>query len=153
MGKTRDEIKNISRDEISKDPVAMCDFEDLKKVQPSVSQADIERHEKCLKFQNLKAPPPQIFIFIFVPSQAISPAPPPGAAIPSEVPTTPPRRGNSTYGAPHPQRCFLALSPYDSFSPPPSRGAISTPSRIISSPPHATPSCCVPSFSSQNHHP
>ncbi|KAG5104104.1 hypothetical protein AAZX31_15G011900 [Glycine max] len=46
-GKTRDEIKNMSKDEISKDPVAMCDFEAaLKKVQPSVSQADIERHEK-----------------------------------------------------------------------------------------------------------
>ena len=46
-GKTRDEIKNMSKDEISKDPVAMCDFEAaLKKVQPSVSLADIERHEK-----------------------------------------------------------------------------------------------------------
>ncbi|XP_027339908.1 katanin p60 ATPase-containing subunit A1-like [Abrus precatorius] len=46
-GKTRDEIKNMSKDEISKDPVAMCDFEEaLKKVQRSVSQADIERHEK-----------------------------------------------------------------------------------------------------------
>ncbi|KAK7325198.1 hypothetical protein VNO77_29356 [Canavalia gladiata] len=47
VGKTRDEIKNMSKEEISKDPVAMCDFEEaLKKVQPSVSQADIERHEK-----------------------------------------------------------------------------------------------------------
>lgn len=46
-GKTRDEIKNMSKDEISKDPVAMCDFlEALTKVQPSVSAADIERHEK-----------------------------------------------------------------------------------------------------------
>lgn len=46
-GKTRDEIKNMSKDEISKDPVAMCDFEEaLRKVQPSVSAADIERHEK-----------------------------------------------------------------------------------------------------------
>ncbi|KAK7349163.1 hypothetical protein VNO77_06310 [Canavalia gladiata] len=46
-GKTRDEIKNMSKDEISKDPVAMCDFEEaLTKVQRSVSQADIERHEK-----------------------------------------------------------------------------------------------------------
>ncbi|GAB4850138.1 Katanin p60 ATPase-containing subunit A1 [Ancistrocladus abbreviatus] len=46
-GKTRDEIKNMSKDEISKDPVAMCDFEEaLSKVQPSVSAADIERHEK-----------------------------------------------------------------------------------------------------------
>ncbi|XP_020223152.1 katanin p60 ATPase-containing subunit A1 [Cajanus cajan] len=46
-GKTRDEIKNMSKDEISKDPIAMCDFEEaLKKVQPSVSQADIERHAK-----------------------------------------------------------------------------------------------------------
>lgn len=46
-GKTCDEIKNMSKDEISKDPVAMCDFEEaLKKVQPSVSQVDIERHEK-----------------------------------------------------------------------------------------------------------
>ncbi|CAN1761641.1 Katanin p60 ATPase-containing subunit A1 [Linum perenne] len=46
-GKTRDEIKNMSKDEISNDPVAMCDFEEaIKKVQPSVSQADIEKHEK-----------------------------------------------------------------------------------------------------------
>ncbi|XP_059641631.1 katanin p60 ATPase-containing subunit A1-like [Cornus florida] len=46
-GKTRDEIKNMSKDEISKDPIAMCDFEEaLTKVQPSVSAADIERHEK-----------------------------------------------------------------------------------------------------------
>ncbi|KAG4183055.1 Katanin p60 ATPase-containing subunit [Gossypium arboreum] len=46
-GKTRDEIKNMSKDEISKDPVAMCDFEEaLAKVQRSVSQADIEKHEK-----------------------------------------------------------------------------------------------------------
>lgn len=46
-GKTRDEIKNMPKDEISKDPVAMCDFEEaLTKVQRSVSQADIERHEK-----------------------------------------------------------------------------------------------------------
>lgn len=46
-GKTRDEIKKMSKDEISKDPVAMCDFtEALKKVQPSVSQADIQRHQK-----------------------------------------------------------------------------------------------------------
>ncbi|XVF25046.1 hypothetical protein REPUB_Repub13aG0180000 [Reevesia pubescens] len=46
-GKTRDEIKNMSKDEISKDPVAMCDFEEaLAKVQRSVSPADIEKHEK-----------------------------------------------------------------------------------------------------------
>ncbi|GMH17671.1 hypothetical protein Nepgr_019512 [Nepenthes gracilis] len=46
-GKTRDEIKNMSKDEISNDPVAMCDFEEaVSKVQPSVSAADIERHEK-----------------------------------------------------------------------------------------------------------
>ncbi|KAK8948899.1 Katanin p60 ATPase-containing subunit A1 [Platanthera zijinensis] len=46
-GKTRDEIKNMSKDEISKDPVAMCDFEEaLSKVQRSVSAVDIERHEK-----------------------------------------------------------------------------------------------------------
>ncbi|KAG5137230.1 hypothetical protein JHK82_021961 [Glycine max] len=46
-GKTRDEIKNMSKDDISKDPVAKCDFEEaLRKVQRSVSQADIERHEK-----------------------------------------------------------------------------------------------------------
>ena len=46
-GKTRDEIKNMAKDDISKDPVAMCDFEEaLKKVQRSVSAADIERHEK-----------------------------------------------------------------------------------------------------------
>ncbi|XP_077211878.1 katanin p60 ATPase-containing subunit A1-like [Tasmannia lanceolata] len=46
-GKTRDEIKNMPKDEISKDPVAMCDFEEaLTKVQRSVSAADIERHEK-----------------------------------------------------------------------------------------------------------
>ncbi|XP_019052966.1 PREDICTED: katanin p60 ATPase-containing subunit A1 [Nelumbo nucifera] len=46
-GKTRDEIKNMSKEEISKDPVAMCDFEEaITKVQPSVSAADIEKHEK-----------------------------------------------------------------------------------------------------------
>ncbi|XP_073053339.1 katanin p60 ATPase-containing subunit A1 [Primulina eburnea] len=46
-GKTRDEIKNMSKDEISNDPVAMCDFmEAIAKVQPSVSAADIEKHEK-----------------------------------------------------------------------------------------------------------
>lgn len=46
-GKTRDEIKSMSKDTMSIDPVAMCDFEEaLSKVQPSVSQADIERHEK-----------------------------------------------------------------------------------------------------------
>ncbi|KAI9107453.1 hypothetical protein K1719_021490 [Acacia pycnantha] len=46
-GKTCDEIKNMPKDEISKDPVAMCDFEEaLAKVQRSVSQVDIERHEK-----------------------------------------------------------------------------------------------------------
>ncbi|XP_068647557.1 katanin p60 ATPase-containing subunit A1-like [Aristolochia californica] len=46
-GKTRDEIKNMPKDEISNDPVAMCDFEEaLAKVQRSVSAADIERHEK-----------------------------------------------------------------------------------------------------------
>uniref|UniRef100_A0A7N0TRV6 Katanin p60 ATPase-containing subunit A1 n=3 Tax=Kalanchoe fedtschenkoi TaxID=63787 RepID=A0A7N0TRV6_KALFE len=46
-GKTREEIKNMSKDEISNDPVAMCDFEEaLAKVQRSVSQSDIERHEK-----------------------------------------------------------------------------------------------------------
>ncbi|XP_059457773.1 katanin p60 ATPase-containing subunit A1 [Corylus avellana] len=46
-GKTRDEIKNMPKDEISKDPVAMCDFEEaLIKVQRSVSPSDIEKHEK-----------------------------------------------------------------------------------------------------------
>ncbi|KFK42431.1 hypothetical protein AALP_AA2G255400 [Arabis alpina] len=46
-GKTRDEIKNMSKDDISNDPVAMCDFEEaIKKVQPSVSASDIEKHEK-----------------------------------------------------------------------------------------------------------
>ena len=46
-GKTREEIKNMAKDDISKDPIAMCDFEEaLTKVQRSVSQADIERHEK-----------------------------------------------------------------------------------------------------------
>ena len=46
-GKTRDEIRSMAKDDISKDPVAMCDFEEaLKKVQRSVSAADIERHEK-----------------------------------------------------------------------------------------------------------
>ncbi|CAN6552509.1 unnamed protein product [Malus baccata var. baccata] len=43
----RYEIKSMSKDDISKDPVAMCDFEEaLAKVQRSVSQADIEWHEK-----------------------------------------------------------------------------------------------------------
>ena len=46
-GKTRDEIKNMSKDDMSIDPIAMCDFEEaLTKVQRSVSPADIERHEK-----------------------------------------------------------------------------------------------------------
>ena len=46
-GKTRDEIKNMPKDEISNDPVAMCDFEEaLRKVQRSVSPSDIEKHEK-----------------------------------------------------------------------------------------------------------
>ncbi|KAL1829202.1 hypothetical protein DCAR_0208523 [Daucus carota subsp. sativus] len=46
-GKTRDQIKNMSKEEISKDPVAMCDFEEaIAKVQPSVSSTDIEKHEK-----------------------------------------------------------------------------------------------------------
>lgn len=45
----RYEIKSMSKDDISKDPVAMCDFEEaLAKVQRSVSQADIERHEKWI---------------------------------------------------------------------------------------------------------
>ncbi|GJM87843.1 hypothetical protein PR202_ga03838 [Eleusine coracana subsp. coracana] len=48
-GKTRDEIKNMSKDDIAKDPVAMCDFvEALGKVQKSVSPADIEKHEKWM---------------------------------------------------------------------------------------------------------
>lgn len=48
-GKTRDEIKNMSKDDISNDPIAMCDFEEaITKVQPSVSAADIARHEKWL---------------------------------------------------------------------------------------------------------
>ncbi|KAF3632497.1 Katanin p60 ATPase-containing subunit A1 [Capsicum annuum] len=46
-GKTREEIKNMAKDDIAKDPVAMCDFvEAISKVQPSVSAADIEKHEK-----------------------------------------------------------------------------------------------------------
>ena len=43
--KARDEIKNMPKDEISNDPVAMCDFEEaLWKVQRSISQADMEKH-------------------------------------------------------------------------------------------------------------
>ncbi|XP_050234223.1 katanin p60 ATPase-containing subunit A1 [Mercurialis annua] len=46
-GKTRDEIKSMAKDDISNDPIAMCDFEEaLQKVQRSVSQSDIEKHEK-----------------------------------------------------------------------------------------------------------
>ncbi|KAF6166983.1 hypothetical protein GIB67_030676 [Kingdonia uniflora] len=46
-GKTREEIKSMSKDDISNDPIAMCDFEDaITKVQRSVSPSDIERHEK-----------------------------------------------------------------------------------------------------------
>ncbi|KAI9378960.1 hypothetical protein POPTR_017G013601v4 [Populus trichocarpa] len=42
--KARDEIKNMPKDEISNDPVAMCDFEEaLWKVQRSISQADMEK--------------------------------------------------------------------------------------------------------------
>lgn len=49
-GKTRDEIKNMAKDDISKDPVAKCDFEEaLTKVQRSVSPVDIARHEKWFK--------------------------------------------------------------------------------------------------------
>jgi SpoVK/Ycf46/Vps4 family AAA+-type ATPase len=48
-GKTREEIKNMSKDDIAKDPVAMCDFvEALGKVQKCVSPADIEKHEKWM---------------------------------------------------------------------------------------------------------
>jgi katanin p60 ATPase-containing subunit A1 len=48
-GKTHDEIKNMSEDDILKDPVTMCDFEEaLAKVQKSVSPSDIERHEKWM---------------------------------------------------------------------------------------------------------
>ncbi|XP_015079906.1 katanin p60 ATPase-containing subunit A1 [Solanum pennellii] len=48
-GKTREEIKNMAKDDIAKDPVAMCDFvEAISKVQPSVSAADIEKHEKWM---------------------------------------------------------------------------------------------------------
>lgn len=46
-GKTRDEIKNMSKEDIAKDPITMSDFEEaLNKVQRSVSPSDIERHEK-----------------------------------------------------------------------------------------------------------
>ena len=45
-GKTRDEIKNMTKDAMQ-EPVAMCDFEEaLSKISRSVSAADIERHEK-----------------------------------------------------------------------------------------------------------
>ncbi|XP_047044688.1 katanin p60 ATPase-containing subunit A1-like [Lolium rigidum] len=48
-GKTRDEIKNMSKDYLSKDPVTMCDFEEaLAKVHKSVSPSDIEQHEKWM---------------------------------------------------------------------------------------------------------
>lgn len=42
-GKTREEIRNIPTDEIAKDPIAMCEFEEaIKRVQPSVAAAEIE---------------------------------------------------------------------------------------------------------------
>lgn len=45
-GKTRDEIKTMTKDAMQ-EPVAMCDFEEaLSKISRSVSTADIERHEK-----------------------------------------------------------------------------------------------------------
>ncbi|GAQ87424.1 AAA-type ATPase family protein [Klebsormidium nitens] len=45
---TPEEIKNMSKEDMS-DPVSMKDFEEaLAKIQPSVSHADIERHEKWL---------------------------------------------------------------------------------------------------------
>ncbi|KAG0513857.1 hypothetical protein BDA96_10G139500 [Sorghum bicolor] len=48
-GKTREEIKNMSKNGIAKDPVTMCDFvEALMKVQKSVSSADIEKHKKWM---------------------------------------------------------------------------------------------------------
>ncbi|KAH0697657.1 hypothetical protein KY289_015139 [Solanum tuberosum] len=46
-GKNPDEIKNMSEAEILKIPVTMDDFvEALKKIQPTVSAGDIERHQK-----------------------------------------------------------------------------------------------------------
>ena len=48
-GKTRDEIKNMAKDEIEKEPVTMRDFaEALGNVQKSVSPADIEKHNKWM---------------------------------------------------------------------------------------------------------
>jgi katanin p60 ATPase-containing subunit A1 len=48
-GKTHDEIKNMSKDEIVNNPVSMCDFVDaLKKVKKYVSPADMEKHEKWM---------------------------------------------------------------------------------------------------------
>ena len=47
--KTRDEIKNMAKDEIEKEPVTMRDFaEALGNVQKSVSPADIEKHNKWM---------------------------------------------------------------------------------------------------------
>ncbi|XP_035845073.1 katanin p60 ATPase-containing subunit A1 [Helianthus annuus] len=45
-GKTREEIRNMPKDNFAKVPVTMRDFEEaIKRVQPSVSAVDIERHE------------------------------------------------------------------------------------------------------------
>jgi katanin p60 ATPase-containing subunit A1 len=45
---TPEEIKNMSKEDMS-DPVSMKDFDEaLAKIQPSVSHVDIERHEKWL---------------------------------------------------------------------------------------------------------
>lgn len=49
MGKTPDEIKNMTKDQMY-DPVAMRDFaESLSKISRSVSTTDIDRHEKWLQ--------------------------------------------------------------------------------------------------------
>lgn len=41
------ETKNMAKDDISNDPINMCDLEEaISKVQPNVSAADIERYEK-----------------------------------------------------------------------------------------------------------
>ena len=45
-GKTPEEIRNMTREDVN-EPVTMEDFEvALKKISPSVSSGDIERHEK-----------------------------------------------------------------------------------------------------------
>lgn len=54
-GKTHEEIKNMPKDELTMDPVAISDFVGaLVKVKKSVSPAYIEKHEKWMSEVRLR---------------------------------------------------------------------------------------------------